>query len=84
MKAGDVLPFVTRDWARVAEAKAAFWSERKRQLGAAEGVRISDELRRQVVAMRPGWPDPAARALDLEAHIALSDRMRRAFPPRRG
>ena len=74
----DVRSFMARDWSRIAEAKAHYWAERKRQLGPSEGVRISDELRRQALALKPGWPDLAERAADLEAHAQLSQRMRDA------
>jgi len=42
--------FMARDWARVADAKATYWENRKRLLGVAEGLRVSDELRREVKA----------------------------------
>ena len=83
MDARDIRGFVERDWARVAAAKADYWVARKHAVGAAEGLRISDELRRQVIATRGEWPGPAERAADLAAHVALSRRMRDAHPPRR-
>ena len=83
VKPEDARAFVDRDWGRVAEAKAAFWIERKRALGPAEGIRISEALRLQVLATRPGWPDAADRAADLEAHVRLSRRLKDASPPRR-
>ncbi len=78
MDAKDIRGFLQRDWARVAEAKAAYWAERKRRLGAAEGLRVSDDLRRQVIAARPSWPSELERAADVEAHAKLSRRMKDA------
>jgi hypothetical protein len=71
-----------RDWPAVGRAKARYWVERKRRLGPAEGIRIGDELRRQVLAVRPDWPDAAERAADLERHIRVAACLRRV-PPRR-
>ncbi len=78
MDARDVLPFLERDWARVAAAKAEHWARRKERLGPIEGLRASDALRRQVLAGRPGWPSAADRAADFAAHVELSRRMRHA------
>jgi hypothetical protein len=78
MKPEDARAFVDRDWGRVAEAKAAFWVRRKRALGPAEGLRVSEALRLQVLATHPGWPDAADRAADLEAHARLSRRLQDA------
>ncbi len=69
---------MARDWSRLTEVKASYWAERKRSLGPSEGLRVSDELRRQVLAMKPGWPDAAERAADFRAHVRLSQRMRDA------
>jgi hypothetical protein len=69
---------VTRDWDRARLAKDTYWRERVSRLGAAEGFRVADELRRQALLHHPGWPDADARAADLEAHIRLSALLRRA------
>lgn len=70
--------FVGRDWARARLAKDAYWGERVARLGAAEGFRIADELRRQALFNDPGWPHPDQRDADLEAHIRVSALLRRA------
>lgn len=75
--------FVSRDWAAVRASKDAYWGERIAQLGPAEGFRIADELRRQMVATDPGWPDDASRQADLTAHVRLAALFRRAAPARR-
>ncbi len=77
MKAEDVLPFLNRDWSRVERAKLRYWRDRKRRMGRLEGVVVSDDLRKQVLAMHPEWPSAADRTEDLRAHVQLSDRMRR-------
>lgn len=55
-------------------------AERVARLGAGEGLRIADELRRQVLSQQPGWPDEQARRADLMAHLRLSDLLQRARP----
>jgi hypothetical protein len=68
---------VSRDWDRARRAKDTYWGERVSRLGAAEGFRVADELRRQALLHRPVWPDAEERATDLEAHIRLSALLRR-------
>ncbi len=70
--------FVDRDWERVRRAKDAYWAERIARLGAAEGFRVADELRRQALLNDPAWPHPDDRASDLAAHVCLSALLRRA------
>lgn len=70
--------FVSRDWQRARDAKDAYWSARIRQLGAAEGFRVADELRRQALAQSAGWPDDEGRRRDLLDHIRLAGQLRRA------
>ena len=52
------------------------------RLGPIEGLRISDELRRQVVRQNPEWPSREERHNDLAAHTRLSELLRRASRPR--
>jgi len=40
----------------VRDSKDAFWATRIARLGPIEGLRIADELRRQVVRQNPNWP----------------------------
>ena len=74
---------VRRDWARVRAAKDEYWGERIGRLGAAEGFRIADELRRQVLLQDSTWPGPAERDADLQSHIRCSALLRRADRTRR-
>lgn len=80
--ARDIRAFVSRDWERVRQAKDQYWGRRIARLGAAEGLRIADDLRRQEILMNPGWPDAAERSRDLRAHVRLARRLRRASPAR--
>jgi hypothetical protein len=72
----------TPDWSELARSKARYWIDRKRRLGPAEGIRVADELRRQVAAARPDWPSAADRAADLEVHARVAACLRRV-PARR-
>jgi hypothetical protein len=75
--------FVSRDWSAVRASKDAYWGERIAQLGPTEGLRIADELRRQMLAIDPGWPDEAHRQADLMSHVRVAALLRRAAPTRR-
>lgn len=72
-----VLDFVRRDWAAAARGKERYWREWKREHGAAAGIRVADELRRQVLAMRPDWPSARAREEDLATHLRVIEVIRR-------
>ena len=75
--------FVARDWAAARAAKDRYWAERIARPGATEGLRIADELRRQVLLQDPEWPAAADRRQDLAAHVALAERLRRVHATRR-
>jgi hypothetical protein len=76
--------FVSRDWAAVRASKEAYWGERITRLGPAEGFRIADELRRQMLQQDPAWPNAESRDADLMSHVRLAALLRRAAPARRG
>jgi hypothetical protein len=69
--------FVERDWQAVRANKDAYWRDRIARLGAAEALRIADELRRQVRLLNPDWPGRARRREDLLCHVHLAERLRR-------
>ena len=73
----DIRAFVSRDWDAVRAAKDRYWAHRIRSLGPAEGLRVADELRRQVLARQPGWPPAAERSADIAAHARLVELLRR-------
>ncbi len=68
----DVLAFVHRDWARAADRKARYWTERKATLSPADVLRLGTELRDHARAVRPDWPTPADRAADAAVHARVS------------
>jgi hypothetical protein len=81
--ARGIKEFVSRDWGAVREAKDAYWGERIARLGPREAFRIAEELRRQALSQRPGWPSPEDRRHDLDAHLRLAELLHRASPARR-
>ena len=70
--------FLARDWEAARDAKDDYWAERIARLGPIEGLRIADELRRQVLRQQPGWPTARDRREDVAAHVRLSELLRRA------
>jgi hypothetical protein len=72
-----ILEFVKRDWASAERSKAQYWRDWKREHGPAAGIRIADELRRQVALARPDWPSQAERLEDFEAHLRVIEILRR-------
>ena len=78
----EIQSYVSRDWAAARESKDAFWATRIARLGPIEGLRIADELRRQVIRQNPGWPSDQERRDDITAHTRLSGLLRRAGLPR--
>jgi hypothetical protein len=76
-----VLAFVQRDWASASRSKARYWRDWKRRHGPAAGVRVAEELRLQVLRVRPDWPSRRERLADLAMHLRIIDALRRV-PPR--
>ena len=72
----NIRAFAGRDWAQVAEAKAAFWRDRKQELTAAEMLALGDQLRRHAQAVRPDWPSEDERAEDLAVHHRVAEALR--------
>lgn len=73
-----IAEFVARDWSAVRAAKDDYWAARIRRLGPQEGLRIGDELRRQMLAIDPQWPSEAERRRDLADHRRVAELLRRA------
>jgi len=69
---------VDRDWQLVEQVKAEFWLEQKAALTPGAALRLGDELRRYVRAVRPDWPDPAERETDLATHARVSEALQHA------
>jgi hypothetical protein len=74
----EIQSYVSRDWAAARESKDTFWALRIARLGPIEGLRIADELRRQVIRQNPEWPTDQERHDDIAAHARLSGLLRRA------
>jgi hypothetical protein len=75
----DVRLYTTRDWAAVAEIKRAFW----KSLSRVEALRLGDDLRQQVEAWLPEWPEASDRREDLSAHARLAELFERVDEARR-
>ncbi|MCP4549225.1 MAG: hypothetical protein GY835_22455 [bacterium] len=77
MKPSDLRAYTERDWSLVRELKQRYWAERKRTLTPDATLRIADDLRRHVLALRPDWPDEREREADLKVHARVSECLRR-------
>lgn len=75
--------FADRDWDAARRNKELYWSERIGRLGASEGFRIAEELRRQMLQRDAAWPGAESRQADLSFHAVLAERFRRAGATRR-
>ena len=82
MRREDVLSYLRRDRSLVDASRVAFWSQRARAYGPADGIRVADELRRECIALHPDWPSREDRAADLANHERVSALLRRARSPR--
>src|SRR6185369_6052398 len=81
-KADELRMFTRQDWAIAERDKELYWRDWKKQHGPAAGVRIADELRKQVLAQRPAWPSDEERQEDLSTHLRVLEALDRV-PPRR-
>ena len=81
MRKEDLIAFARRDWAAVEERKRAHWASE--QLTPEEWLRIGDDLRRHVAALRPDWPSADERQTDLATHIRVAESLRRVDTARR-
>lgn len=77
MKREDLIAYARRDWSVLAELKREFRRARADR-GAEASFAAVDALRAQVHAMRPDYPSEADRQADLDAHVLLADRLKRA------
>jgi hypothetical protein len=74
---------MARDWDAARKNKENYWGERIGRLGALEGFRVAEDLRRQMLQSDPEWPGAEARQADLSFHATLAERFRRAGATRR-
>jgi hypothetical protein len=77
MSTEDFVRALRRDAAAADRSKARYWRDYKRKHGEAEGIRIADELRRQVASQRGEWPSRRERAEDHAAHLRVLDALER-------
>jgi hypothetical protein len=74
--AHHLVEFAHRDRRTLARLKASYWAARKRRLGAGEGLRVAEELRRYVRTLRPDWPSAEDRETDLATHARVAEMLR--------
>lgn len=70
MKHQELLNFVNRDWAKLADMDRSFWIAEYRRNGFTSTMSASQALWRHMKTVRPEWPDRAERQRDLDHHIA--------------
>jgi hypothetical protein len=73
----DVRAFTRRDWHALAAAKDAAWLEHRRAEGIPGTIRVAEQMRRYVRALRPEWPTDDERGEDLATHVRVSEALRR-------
>jgi hypothetical protein len=78
----SVRAFLDRPWDDLARLKADYWRAWKARHGALGALRMAEELRQEMLALRPDWPSPAERLEDLKTHLRVSEALRRV-PARR-
>lgn len=74
---------MTRDWAASRRLKDGYWADRIARLGPREGLRVADELWRQMRLQDSSWPDSESRQADLASHVTLATLLRRVDAARR-
>jgi len=68
------------DFARLRESKRDQWRARIERGGAAEALRISEELRNWMSARDPSWPTQQERDEDFETHVRVAEALARTAP----
>lgn len=72
----EIRAYAGRDWSLIDESKRRYWAERKKGLSPAEALEVAEALRLHARAIRPDWPSPAERAVDIEVHAKVSSCLR--------
>jgi hypothetical protein len=75
--------FALRDRRVIQPSRDDHWQKSKLESGPAESVRVAEELRAHIRLIHPEWPTPADRRDDLEAHVRVSEALRRVSRRRR-
>jgi hypothetical protein len=76
VNAADIRAYAARDWLLVTASKRSHGIAWTKGLSPAAALKIADDLRRHVQAMRPDWPSSAERAADLEMHARVAAGLR--------
>ena len=84
MRRDDLLDYLRRDRSLVDRSRDAYWSGLRVAHGPAEGIRIADQLRRQVLAARPDYPSDGDREEDLASHRRVAEMLARVATRRAG
>lgn len=79
----DLIAYANRDWTAIEASKRRRWAEQKRDMTAADALRVGDALRRHAALVRPDWPTAADRQDDLAVHVRVSESLRRVDLTRR-
>lgn len=85
MDPAAIRAYASRDWQALGASKRAYWAERHRQEGATATVQASQALLAEMRRIRPDYPTPVEREVDLAAHVRLRvllDRAAHAFTRR--
>jgi hypothetical protein len=82
MEREDLIAFARRDWDAIAAMKERSWVEQKKQMTAAQALRLADDMRCAVLARRPDWPSEDERDADLATHVRVSELLHRVQPSR--
>ena len=80
--ADELRKFARQGWAAAQRDKERYWRDYKRLHGPSAGIRIADELRKQVLAQKTDWPSEQERQEDHVAHLRLIEALDR-LPSRR-
>ena len=78
MNRTDVASLLGRDWELVQRLKTDFWIHQSARLTPSGALRLGEELRLYVRAVRTDWPDGAEREADLACHARVSETLRHA------
>ena len=82
MRKEDLIAFARRDWNAVAALKRSWWAEQKSRMTPEEALKVGDELRHHVNALRSDWPTDEDRRKDLASHRRISEMLRSVKSPR--
>ena len=71
MNNADIKAYVNRNWAVMDDLNRCYWAGEYRRHGASSTIKAAQILWLHMKSIRPDWPSPEERDLDLQHHIAL-------------